>query len=92
MTKHEIVAGRLDTIAMATGILAGAAAAGAVWATPTGLAAVGVWLGLVDEPWIVRIAPVFDTLATVSGTISGGGYFFVRWRKQRRHTVENDNL
>ena len=63
---------------MATGIVAGISAAAASVATPTGLTAFGVWLGLVDEPLIVTVAPVLDKLATVSGVISGISYFFAR--------------
>lgn len=63
---------------MATGIVAGISAAAASVATPTGLTAFGVWLGLVDEPFIVTVAPILDKLATVSGVISGITYFFAR--------------
>ena len=63
---------------MATGIVAGISAAAASVATPTGLTAFGVWLGLVDEPLIVTVAPILDKLATVSGVISGITYFFAR--------------
>jgi len=69
--NHETIAARLENIAMATGIIAGLSAAGATIATPTGLSAFGVWLGLMDEPLIVTAAPILDNLATVSGTISG---------------------
>jgi len=76
--NHEVIASRMERIAMATGIVAGISAAAASVATPTGLTAFGVWLGLVDEPLIVTVAPILDKLATVSGVISGITYFFAR--------------
>jgi len=85
--NHEKLITRVDGIAMATGIIAGLAAAGSALATPTGLTAFGVWLGLIDEPLIVTLAPILDNLATVAGTLSGFTYFFARWqqRKMARH-------
>lgn len=68
---------------MATGIIAGLSAAAATLVTPTGLTAFGVWLGLIDEPLIVTAAPIFDKLATVSGTISGITYFYAKAKKRK---------
>lgn len=81
--NHEAFAARVEHVAMATGIIAGISAAAATLATPTGLTAFGVWLGLVDEPLIVTAAPILDGLATVSGTISGMTYFYVMRKKRK---------
>jgi hypothetical protein len=81
--NHEVVAARVEHIAMATGIIAGLSAAAATIATPTGLTAFGVWLGLVDEPLIVTVAPILDKLATVCGTISGMTYFYAVRKKRQ---------
>lgn len=91
--NHETVASRVDAIAMGTGIIAGLAAAGATLATPSGLTAFGIWLGLVDEPLIVTLAPILDNLATVSGAISGCTYFYAQWRKRKiaRHSASRQS-
>ncbi|OAI02104.1 hypothetical protein [Methylomonas methanica] len=81
--NHEVVAARVEHIAMATGIIAGLSAAAATIATPTGLTAFGVWLGLVDEPLIVTVAPILDKLATICGTISGMTYFYAVRKKRQ---------
>lgn len=80
--NHEFIANRVESISMGTGILAGLSAAGAVLAEPTGLDAIGVWLGITDEPWIITAAPILGSLATASGTISGFTYFLARWKKR----------
>lgn len=91
--KHEIIAARMEHIAMATGIIAGLSAAAASLVTPTGLTAFGVWLGLVDEPLIVIAAPYLDKLATASGTISGFTYFYaVRKKRKTEKQASPDNL
>ena len=81
--NHESVANRVETIAMATGILAGLSAAGAAFAEPEGLFAVGVWLGVADEPLVVTAAPMLGNFATVMGVISGFAFFWAKWRKWR---------
>lgn len=80
---HERIAARIEHVSMATGIVAGLSAAAAAMAEPTGLSAFGVWLGLVDEPLIVRLAPIFGWLATATGTLSGAAYFIAQWQKRR---------
>ncbi len=81
--NHEALAARVEHVAMATGIIAGISGAAATVATPDGITAFGVWLGLVDEPLIVTLAPIFGTLATASGTISGFTYFYAKWKKRQ---------
>ncbi len=81
--NHEALAARVEHIAMATGIIAGITGSAATIATPEGLTAVGVWLGFVDEPLVVTLAPIFGTLATATGTISGFTYFYAKWQKRR---------
>ncbi|MDX8130298.1 hypothetical protein JWZ98_14995 [Methylomonas sp. EFPC1] len=90
--NHEVIATRVEHIAMATGIIAGLSAVAATIATPTGLSAFGVWLGLVDEPLIVTVAPILDKLATVCGTISGMTYFYaVRKKRQTAKQSVSDH-
>lgn len=81
--NHEQLATRVENVSMATGIIAGIAAAGAAIAEPTGFSAVGVWLGIADDPLIVTAAPILGIMATVSGTISGGTYFYAQWKKRQ---------
>jgi hypothetical protein len=89
--NHNTIATRVEHISMATGILAGLSAAGAALAEPTGMDAIGVWLGISDEPLIVRIAPLLGALATVSGTVSGFTYFVAqRKRRQTRNNTEGE--
>lgn len=77
---------------MATGILAGLSAAGAALAEPTGVDALGIWLGITDEPLIVRVAPLLGSLATASGTISGFTYFVAqRKKRQTQNKPAEDN-
>ncbi len=79
---HERIAARIEHVSMATGIVAGLSAAAAA-VQPTGLSAFGVWLGLVDQPLIVTLAPIFGWLATAAGTLSGTAYFIAQWQKRR---------
>ena len=88
--NHETVAARVEHIAMTTGILAGLSAAGAVLAEPTGLEALSVWLGITDEPLIIKAAPILGSLATASGTVSGFTYFLAQWQKRRSKNKAED--
>lgn len=87
--NHETLATRVEHIAMASGILAGLSAAGSVLAEPTGFDAIGVWLGIIDEPWIIRLEPILSTLATAFGTLSGFTYFLALWKKRQVQRVSN---
>jgi len=89
--NHNTIATRVEHISMATGILAGLSAAGAVLAEPTGFDALGVWLGITDEPLIIRVAPLFGSIATASGTISGFTYFFAKRKKRQTTDKTNDD-
>ena len=86
---HEKLANRAENVSMATGVAAGIAAAGAAIAAPTGLTAVGVWLGIVSPPLIVTAAPILATVATVSGTISGAAYFYAKWKQRQRGAAKS---
>lgn len=78
---------------MASGILAGLAAAGAYFLEPSGLDAFGVWLGLEDEPWIMSAEPILAGIATATGTLSGFTYFWAQGhkRKQARKDMQNQD-
>ncbi len=88
--KHEKIAARAEEVSMATGVLAGVAAAGAVIAAPTGLAAVGVALGITSTPLLVTAAPVLAAIATVSGAISGSAYFYSKWRSRHKEDGKSE--
>lgn len=88
--NHKKVADRIETISMGLGITSGLVAAGATLATPTGLSAIGVALGITSAPLIVTAAPIVGAAATVSGVISGGAYFYSKW-KSRKTKEDGEN-
>ncbi len=81
--NHEKVASRVESISMASGIVAGISAAGATYAAPSGFDAVGVFLGISSDPLIVTAAPILGVIATAAGIISGVTYFYSLWRKRQ---------
>ena len=83
---HQVLADRVETVSMAAGIASGVAAAAAAVAAPTGLTAAGVWLGLISAPLVVTAAPVIGTVAAATGFVSGGFYFYSKWRRRRSRT------
>jgi hypothetical protein len=86
--NHKKVATRVESISMASGIIAGISAAGATIAAPSGFDAFGVFLGITDEPFIIIAAPVLGIIATAAGTLSGVTYFFSLWKS--RQTKDNE--
>jgi hypothetical protein len=80
--NHKKVADRIETVSMGLGITSGVVAAGAALATPTGLSAIGVALGIMDAPLIVTAAPIIGVAATATGIISGGAYFYSKWKSR----------
>lgn len=80
--NHKKVADRIETVSMGLGITSGVVAAGAALATPTGLSAIGVALGIIDAPLIVTAAPIIGAAATATGIISGGAYFYSKWKSR----------
>jgi DNA uptake protein ComE-like DNA-binding protein len=81
--NHKEIAGKVETVSMGLGIASGAAAAGAALAAPTGLSAVGVALGITSAPLIVTAAPVIGAVATTAGVVSGGAYFYSKWKTRK---------
>lgn len=81
--NHKEVADKIETVSMGLGITSGAVIAGAALAAPTGLSAVGVALGITSAPLIVAVAPVICTASTVVGVISGGAYFYSKWKTKK---------
>lgn len=79
-TNHKAVANGIETVSMGLGITAGVAAAGAALAAPTGISAAAVAVGLSSAPLIVAAAPVIAAAATTAGVVSGGAYFYSKWR------------
>lgn len=81
--RHKIIADRVENVSMGLGLTSGVVAAGASLAAPTGLSAIGVALGITSAPLIVATAPVIATVATAVGAISGGTYFYSKWKSRR---------
>jgi len=81
--NHKEVADKVETVSMGLGITSGIVAAGAALAAPTGLSALGVAIGITSAPLIVTVAPVIGAIATATGVISGGAYFYSKWKTKR---------
>jgi hypothetical protein len=86
--NHKKVADKIETISMGLGITSGLVAAGATLAAPTGLSAIGVALGITSAPLIVTAAPIVGAAATVTGVISGGAYFYSKWKSRKNQEDE----
>ncbi|MFM9980982.1 MAG: hypothetical protein ACKVP9_08735, partial [Burkholderiales bacterium] len=81
--NHKEVAEKVETVSMGLGITSGVIAAGAALAAPTGLGALGVAVGITSAPLIVTVAPVIMVAATVTGVVSGGAYFYSKWKSRK---------
>ncbi|MCK6404167.1 MAG: hypothetical protein L6Q74_20035 [Sphaerotilus natans subsp. sulfidivorans] len=86
--NHKAVADKVEAVSMGLGITSGVAAAGAAIAAPTGLSAVGVALGISSAPLIVTAAPILGVAATAAGVISGGAYFYSKWRSTQEEAQD----
>jgi hypothetical protein len=87
--NHKEIADKIETVSMGLGIASGAVTAGAVLAAPTGLSAVGVALGITSAPLIVTAAPVICAASTVIGVVSGGAYFYSKWKTKKAGESQN---
>lgn len=81
--NHKKIADKVETVSMGLGITSGVVAAGAALAVPTGLSAVGVALGITSTPLIVTAAPIIAVVATATGVVSGGAYFYSKWKSKK---------
>jgi hypothetical protein len=81
--NHKELADKVESVSMGLGITSGFVAAGAALAAPTGLSAIGVALGITSAPLIVAAAPVIGVAATVTGVVSGGAYFYSKWKTKK---------
>lgn len=81
--NHKKVADKVEIVSMGLGITAGVAAAGAAIAAPAGLGAIGVAIGVTSAPLIVTAAPIIGAAAAVTGVVSGGGYFYSKWKSKK---------
>ncbi|WP_349572897.1 hypothetical protein [Azotobacter salinestris] len=90
--SHKDVADKIDTVSMGLGITSGVVSAGAVLAAPTGLSAIGVALGLTSAPLIVTAAPIVGAAAAVTGALSGGAYFYSKWKSSKAAKEEQAAL
>lgn len=85
--KHEKIAKRAEDISMSATVVSAVISVGANLLEPTGLSALGVTLGILDEPLIVTAAPIVSNVATVTGVISGCAYFYSKWKNKRDSRV-----
>lgn len=81
--NHKRVADKIETVSMGLGVTSGLVAVGATLAAPTGFSAIGVALGITSAPLIVTAAPFVGIAATVTGIISGGAYFYSKWKSRK---------
>lgn len=88
--NHKEMASKIDTVSMGLGITSGVVSAGAVLAAPTGLSAIGVALGLTSAPLIVTAAPIVGAAAAVAGALSGGAYFYSKWKSSKEAREERE--
>jgi hypothetical protein len=79
---HDKVAKRAEDVAVTVGLVSAAVGVGASLAAPTGFTALGVALGITSAPLIVTAAPVIALAATVTGAVSGGAYFYAKWKNR----------
>lgn len=79
--NREEIKDQLNTAAQATRVVATVAAAGAAVTAPTGLAAVGVSLGVVSAPVLVTAAPILLGVAAGAGALSAGAALYTKYRK-----------
>ncbi len=83
---HEKVAKRAEDIAMTATIISAIVGICATYAEPSGFYAIGVALGLASEPFIVTVAPIIASVATVTGVISSSAYFYSKWKNHKQNT------
>lgn len=85
--KHEKIAKRAEDISMTATVVSAVVGVGANFFEPTGLSAIGVAIGIFDEPLIVTAAPMVSNVATVTGVISSCAYFYSKWKNKRESRV-----
>ena len=88
--NHKDVADKIETVSMGLGITSGVVLAGAALAAPTGLGALGVAIGITSAPLIVAVAPAIAAVATVTGVVSGGAYFYSKWKSRKSKGVSKN--
>jgi|JI6StandDraft_1071083.scaffolds.fasta_scaffold20695_2 hypothetical protein len=81
--SHAKIADHADTIAKGTRVAAGVAVVGASVAAPTGVAAAGVWLGIVSAPLIVTAAPILVGIAGAALTVSAGASLYSKAQRSK---------
>ena len=81
--NHKKIADKIETVSMGLSITSSIVAVGATFVAPTGLSAIGIALGITSAPLIVTAAPLIGAAATVSGVISGGAYFYSKWKSKQ---------
>lgn len=83
--KHEKIAKRAEDISMTATVVSAVVGVGANFFEPTGLSAISVAIGIMDEPLIVTATPMISNVATATGVISGCAYFYSKWKNKREN-------
>ena len=91
-SKHEGISEQVSDIAKATRVIAGVATVGAVVAAPTGMAALGVAVGIASAPIVVTAAPILVAVAGAAATVSAATHLYSKARLKRLSgPPENDH-
>ncbi len=81
--KHEVIAEKTATIADTTRVVSFLATIGFWLSVPTGLGAVGVYLGIISPPFIVRALPVILALVAGAAALNSAAQLYSRSKKKR---------
>ncbi|MCE7762967.1 hypothetical protein GQL56_09975 [Pseudomonas putida] len=81
--KHELIAEKTATVADTTRVLSFLATIGFWLSVPTGLGAVGVYLGVVSPPFLVRALPVILAVVAGAAALNSAAQLYSRSKKKR---------
>lgn len=81
--KHEIFAEKTANIADTTRVLSFLATIGYWLSVPTGLGAVGIYLGVVSPPFFVRALPVALAMLGAAAALNSAVQLYSRSKKKR---------
>jgi hypothetical protein len=81
--RAATLADQADTVAKATTVASAALSAGVAVATPTGLAAFKVWLGVAAAPLIVKLSPIFFTVLGAAAAVSAAITLYAKAKRKK---------
>lgn len=81
--RHEVIAEKTATIADTTRVISFLATIGAWLSIPTGLGAIGVSLGLVSPPLLMRVLPVILVMVAGAVALNSAVQLYSRSKKKR---------